>query len=114
MRYSFSSKSDYLLVLINDDSADAFCSVCEEDSGLLASLVLGMNKRNVRKSDETQNVAQVGFLEIESFPRRTLFIGTSARSDDNNFLSCEKPLRAVWPVANRLPEPHNLIDPRLE
>jgi hypothetical protein len=36
------------LILLNDDSADTFCSGCEKDSGFLASLVLGVNKRNVR------------------------------------------------------------------
>jgi hypothetical protein len=49
-----------VLILINGDSADTFCGGCEKDGGLLASLVLGVNKRHVRKSDETQNVAQVG------------------------------------------------------
>jgi len=73
--------------LINDDSADAFCGGCEKDSRLLASLVLDMNKCNLRKSDETQNVAQVGFLKIEGFPRTTLFIGAPAGSDDDNSLA---------------------------
>ena len=74
--------------MINGDSADTFCSRCEKDGGLLASLVLGVNKRHVRKSDETQDVAQVRLLKIESFLRRAFFIGTSAGSDDDDFLSC--------------------------
>jgi len=92
-----------VLILINGDSADTFCGGCEKDGGLLASLVLGVNKRHVRKSDETQNVAQVGFLKIESFLRGAFFIGTFAGSDDDNFLLCEKALRPIWPVTNRLP-----------
>src|SRR5258707_2951278 len=95
------------------DSTDTFCSGCEKGGGLLASLVLGMNKHNVRKSDETQNVAQVGFLKIESFHRSALFIGAPTGSDDDNFLFFEKALPAVWPVAAGLPDPHYLIDPRL-
>src|SRR6266853_853979 len=96
------------------DSTDTFCSGCEKGGGLLASLVLGMNKHNVRKSDETQNVAHVGFLKIKSFHRSALFICATAGSDDDNFLFFEKALPAVWPVAAGLPDPHYLIDPRLE
>ena len=103
-----------MLVLINDDSADTLRSACEKDGGLRASLVVGMNKRRVRKSDETQNVAQVGFLKIERLHRSAFFIGTSAGGDDDNFLSREKAPPAVWPVATGLPDPHDLIDPRLE
>ncbi len=73
-----------------------------------------MNKLNVGDSDEPQNVAQVGFLKIVSFRRSALFIGTPAGSDDDDFLFLQKALPAVWPVGNRLPDPHNLIDPCLE
>src|SRR5258705_1763954 len=114
MRYSFSSASDCLLVLINDDSSDTFCSVIEKDGGLLASLFLGVNKRHIRKSDEPQNVAQVRLLKIESLSGRALFVVTPARSNHDNPLFCEKALRAVWSVTNGCPEPHNLINPRLE
>jgi hypothetical protein len=58
--------SDYLLILINNDSADTFSSGGKKKSGLLATLVLGVNKRHVHKSNESQNVEQIGFLKIES------------------------------------------------
>ena len=42
--------SDHLLVLINGDFANTFCSGGKEKSGLLATLVLGVNKRHVRNA----------------------------------------------------------------
>ena len=41
-------KGQTLADLINDESADTFCSGCEKDSGFLTSLVLGVNKCHVR------------------------------------------------------------------
>src|ERR1700736_2228822 len=40
------SMSVYLLVLINGDFANTFCSGGKEKSSLLATLVLGVNKRH--------------------------------------------------------------------
>src|SRR5882724_3305716 len=108
------SKSGCVLVIFIDDSPDAFCSVCKMDGGLCATLVLGVYKRHVRKSHETQNVAQVRFLKIVGFLRRAFFVGAAAGSDHDNFLFCEKALRAVRPIGDRLAEPHNLIDPRFK
>src|ERR1700680_199875 len=101
----------YLLFLFSDDSIDPFCRSRQRRSGLRASLVFRVNKRNVRKSDETQNVAQVGLLKIESFPPRALCIGTPAGSDEVKFLSSEEALRTVWPIAQGLPDPNNLVNP---
>jgi hypothetical protein len=67
--------------------ANTFCSGGKEKSGLRTTLVLRVNKRHVCKSDESQNVEQVGFLKIESSPRSALFIGSPARSDNDNFLT---------------------------
>src|SRR6266481_6046327 len=89
MEYSLQSNSGYLLVLINDGFADTLHRGCEKDSGLLASLVLGVNERNVPKSEEPQNVPQVRFLKIESFRHSALLIGAPARSDYDDFLSGE-------------------------
>ena len=45
--------------------------------------------------------------------RGTFHTGAPAGSNDDNFLSVEKAPRTVWPVAKGLPEPHDLVDPRL-
>jgi hypothetical protein len=113
MRYP-PPKNDYLLVLINDDAADTFCSVYEKGGGLLASLVLGVNERYVSKSDEAQNVAQVGLLKIESFPRCTLFIRAPAVSDDDNFLSREKALWTRLPICFQTMQIVSVVHARLE
>src|ERR1700682_5012180 len=106
--------SDELPVLTRGDFADSFCGGCQGRTGLLPSLFLGMNKRDIGEPKETENVAQIGFLKIEGFTGSALFIRATAGSDDHNTLFSQKALPAVWPVDKGLPHPHNLVDPCLE
>src|ERR1700704_5806525 len=114
MRYSLHSNGCHLQLLIIDGSADTLCDGGKRSRTLRASLVFGVKECNIRKPDETQNVTQVGLLEIEVFHGGALFIGTPTGCDDGNFLSLEKAFPAVWSVATGLPDPHYLIDPRLQ
>jgi hypothetical protein len=73
-----------------------------------------VNKRDIRETDKAENVAQIGFLKIELFPGSAFFIGASARGDDKDLLISQQSVGTLWPVSDRLPDSHNLIDPCLE
>src|SRR5580704_2521261 len=79
-----------------------------------AKLVLGMNKRHIGEADKAENVTQIGFLKIELLSSSAFLVGTPARSNGNNLLLYQQPLGALWPICNRLPDPHNLVDPCFE
>src|ERR1700687_1361963 len=100
------SLSDYLAVLISKKSRDSFHSEFQGGSGL--------DERHVGEPDESENVAQVRYLEIEDFCRGALLISASASSDDDDLLPLQQPPRAIWSVTDRLPEPHNLVNPSLQ
>ena len=63
------SLSDYLAVLISKKSRDSFHSEFQGCSGLLPALMIGLDERHVGEPDESENVAQVRYLEIEDFCR---------------------------------------------
>jgi hypothetical protein len=55
--------------LISYDSVDSFFSGYQGRTALRPSLILGVDKRQVREPHKTENVAQIGFLKIPGFPR---------------------------------------------
>src|ERR1700674_367419 len=73
-----------------------------------------MNKYDISNSDKAENVTQIRFLKINFLSGSAFFVGAPARSNDNDLLPSEQSLGAVWPIRNRLPDSHNLVDPCLE
>src|ERR1700730_5882538 len=74
--------------------------------------MIGVDERHVGEPNKSKNVAQVRYLEIEGFCRGALLISASASCDD--LLPLQQSPWAIWSVTERLPEPHNLVNPSLQ
>src|SRR5579863_663250 len=75
---------------------------------------LDMDEGRVGEAQESENAAEIGFLEVEQFGRCIAAVDAAASSDDEDLLTFEQSLGSCRGVAERATGARDVIDPRLQ
>src|SRR6202035_2327842 len=73
-----------LLALLGRQAFNIFSRGCKRWTGPLTRLVLSVDECHISETDESEDVTQIGFLEIKLLCGSALFIGAASRRDDNH------------------------------